>query len=109
MLVLNHSEQVPGKESLIERLISIVPLDQLKETPLSVITKEDLVNHFFAGKTVTVKETLRPYGLVRVVFSEDQTANRLFLPATSIDGIIEVKKEARIAYIKNNMIYVEET
>ena len=98
---------MPSKENVIDRLMSIIPIDSLKETPLNVITKEDFVNHFFAGKVVTVKETLRPMGVIRVAFDEDQTQNKIFLTATSIDGIIESRKEVIISYIKNNMIYVE--
>ena len=107
IFILDQNENVPSKENIIERLMSIIPIDQLKDTPLNVITKEDFVNHFFAEKVVVVKETLRPMGIIRVAFDENQTQNKIFCEATSIDGIIMRKEEAVISYIKNNMIYVE--
>lgn len=107
MLILNQNENVPKGESLMDKLMSIVPLELLKDTPLNAVTREDLINYFFAGKSVTVTETLRPQGIIRITFDEEQTANKVFSQATSIDGIIEAKKQATIAYIKNNKIYVE--
>ena len=107
MLILHEQEQVPSKQNLLEQLLAIVPLGQLKETPLSVITKEDLVNHFFTGQVVSVRETLRPMGVVRVSFGSDQTPNKIFCQARSLDGIIMAKEQAQIAYIKKGVVYVE--
>ena len=115
MLILNQKENPPTKISMVDQLLGLVPLSMVKETPLHVITKVDLANHFFVGRVVTVREMLRPQGVVWVTFEAGEhldpagdypTVNRVSCPAKSLEGIVAQGQRCVITSIEHELVHV---